>query len=132
MYLAPFRLYLPYLVIIENRKDLPRHRLPPKYTWSLVVCDRGYNLIYASWLASKPTQNQISAMACNSNGKVNWNPDQGGRNWLYCGGHAPDRSAANWHAYAKRLRVLTRLTCMYRPKWGSETERDWDKALSDW
>ena len=132
MYVTHFREYLPYVVIIENRTDIPRRRRPLKITWSLVVCDRGYNLIYASWLEKRPTLSQISAIACNSTGEVHWDPDHGGRNWLYCGGHIPDASAANWRAYAKRLRVLSRLYCMYNPKWGSETERDWDRALAEW
>ena len=131
MFVTRFREYLPYLVVIENRKDIPRRNRPANFTWSLVVCDRGYNLIYATWLEKKPTLNQISAIACNSDGEVHWDSDKGGRNWLYCGGHAPHVSTANWNAYAKRLQAVARLECLYRPKWGSEKETDWDRALAE-
>ena len=132
MSVVEFRKYLPYMVNIEKRDDIRRRSRLRSVNWAMVVCDRGYNLIYATWLPKRPTEKQVAAFTSNCDNVVHWDPDRGGRNWLYSDACIPDESAANWHAYGRRLRALAQLRCLYHRNWASRTELDYDKALAKW
>lgn len=126
------RRFLPYSVIVANRADIApiynRHR--PK--WTIVVCDREHNLLFAWWLERKPSARQVAAFAdiCRDTG-FDWG-DEGGKVWLYSDGTNPSRSPSSWREYSERLRALSRLRCLHAPTWGSENGADYEKALARW
>lgn len=135
MYMSELRRFLPYSVWIG--KPPCQGPIYPSSTrrplqWAILVCDRRYNLLFASWLERKPRRSQIAAFACNAGGKVvNWD-DNGGRNWLYHDGCIPTASDGDWRGYSGRLQALSRLRCLHDSNWSTETPDDYITALAEW
>ena len=124
------RRFLPYVVTISKRTaNAPSYR-GKRLQWAIVVCDREYNLLFASWLERKPTGTQVAAFA-SRDVRTKWG-DEGGTNYLYTDASTPSQSDANWQAYSQRLRALSRLKCLHSKNWGSETPKDYENALDRW
>ena len=123
--------FLPYVVKIRKRSDIRPVRRKPSLTWSIVVCDREYNLLFATWLLRRPTRSQVAAFAGNYESAVDWD-SEGGTNYLYHDKSVPTGSSANWSAYSERLNALSRLKCLHQKYWSSRTTADYDAALERW
>ncbi len=101
MHMSELRRFMPYVVEIGQPPcAAPVYPAGRQLRWAIVVCDREYNLLFATWLARKPTRSQVEALSHNAGARtVNWG-DQGGRNWLYHDGCIPTSSVENWEAYS--------------------------------
>ena len=133
MHMSELRRFMPYVVEIGQPPcTAPVHPAGRRLRWAIVVCDREYNLLFATWLARKPTRNQVQAFSRNAgSGAVNWS-DEGGRNWLYHDGCIPTSSIKNWEDYSIRLRALSRLRGLHDSHWASENPEDYVAALAKW
>lgn len=131
MMMSKLRRFLPYVVLVVKHPSIAPaptdHR--GRIQWGIVVCDREYNLLFASWLKRKLTTQQVSAFALDLHA---WDDKDGGHVWLYDDSSVPDTSDVAWHAYADRLQALARVTVLYAPNWGSETPADYTTALARW
>ena len=80
MYMSELRRFLPYVVEIGRPPcDAPAYPPGRRLHWAAVVCDRRYNLLFATWLERKPTRGQVAAFACNAGMEgVNWGDDGAG------------------------------------------------------
>ena len=128
------RRFLPYAVTItcEEKPLQLRHSFGQsrRLRWSIVVVDREYDLLFASWLHRKPTSRQILSISLH--GLRGWDEQKGGMIHLYDDGCVPTDGLTHWQQYQQRLGALARLRCLTVKGRGGERWSDYRVAIDAW
>ena len=111
--MSEIRKFLPFVVTIA-RESKPLLWEGRQLRWSIVVCDREYDLLFASWLRRKPTNAQISRVASELQGRE-WQSGQDVAFYLYHDTSIQTQGTAQWAEYGKETSAVGK-TAVYSRK----------------
>ena len=130
---SQMRQFLPYAAIFRREpepltlRSWHRHR---ELRWSVVVVDRHYDLLFASWMERKPTMAQLRLIAFY--GLEHWDQEAGGMLHLYDDSCVPTSSLEKWNEYQARLHGLAKLRCLPGKGRGGKSWSDYECPVAAW